>query len=126
MAVEHNPAYRISAALTYTAQLLQVLAFYLDVRLPYKMLYRYTVQIICFFRFNLTMFISSDFCSSDMNKLQFSRRVARLNANILHLCFTQNTNLGSLRPSETLHNILQLLDTETSDLGRCVIHCRCL
>lgn len=99
IAVEHNPAYRISAALTYTAQLVHVLAFYLDIRLPYKMLY-------------------SDFCSSDMNKMQFSRRVARLNANILHLCFSQNTNLCSLRPSETLHNILQLLDTENTDLGR--------
>lgn len=38
--VEQNPAYRISAALTYTAQLVHVLAFYLDVKLPYKLLYR--------------------------------------------------------------------------------------
>lgn len=36
-----NSAYRISAALTYTTQLLHLLSFYLDVRLPYKILYRY-------------------------------------------------------------------------------------
>jgi beclin 1-associated autophagy-related key regulator len=38
--VEQNPAYTISAALTYTAQLVNVLAFYLDVRLPRKQYYR--------------------------------------------------------------------------------------
>lgn len=38
--VELNPAYKISAGLTYTAQLVQMLAFYLDIRLPYKMLIR--------------------------------------------------------------------------------------
>lgn len=39
--MEHNPAYNISAALTYTTQLVNVLAFYLDVRLPNKLCYRY-------------------------------------------------------------------------------------
>ncbi|KAK9695638.1 Vacuolar sorting 38 and autophagy-related subunit 14 [Popillia japonica] len=97
--VEQNPAYRISAALTYTAQLVHVLAFYLDVKLPYKLLY-------------------SDFCSSDMSEQQFNRRVARLNANVLHLCFSQNTDLNLLQPSQTLHNILQLLDPKVTDLGR--------
>ncbi|KAF2899294.1 hypothetical protein ILUMI_06874 [Ignelater luminosus] len=97
--VAQNPAYNISAALTYTAQLVNVLAFYLDVRLPHKMFY-------------------SDFCSSCMSEHQFSRRVARLNANILHLCFTQNTNIETLYPLRTLHNILQLLDTNITDLGR--------
>lgn len=38
--LEQNVAFTISAALTYTAQLVNVLAFYLDVRLPYKMTYR--------------------------------------------------------------------------------------
>lgn len=40
-ATERNPGYNISAALTYTAQLVNVLAFYLDVRLPCKLHYRY-------------------------------------------------------------------------------------
>lgn len=49
--VEHNPAYRISAALTYTAQLVNVVAFYLDVRLPYKMLYRYAATCPAYCKF---------------------------------------------------------------------------
>lgn len=53
-----------------------------------------------------------------MNEQQFSRRVARLNANILQLCFTQNINLGTLHPAQTLHNILQLIDINSTDLGR--------
>lgn len=35
----NNHAYRISAALTYTTQLVHLFSFYLDVRLPYKLLY---------------------------------------------------------------------------------------
>ena len=37
---ERNPGYNISAALTYTAQLINVLAFYLDVPLPCQLKYR--------------------------------------------------------------------------------------
>lgn len=32
----HNPAYNISAALTYATQLVNVLAYYVNIRLPYK------------------------------------------------------------------------------------------
>lgn len=53
-----------------------------------------------------------------MNEQQLNRRVARLNANVLHLCFSQNTDLNFLQPSQTLHNILQLLDPKVTDLGR--------
>lgn len=35
-----NCAYRISAALTYTTQLVHLLSFFLDVRLPYRLNYR--------------------------------------------------------------------------------------
>ncbi|KAF5292929.1 hypothetical protein FQA39_LY13809 [Lamprigera yunnana] len=99
IAVEHNSAYNISAALTYTAQLVNVLAFYLDIRLLHKMSY-------------------SDLCGSDIKEETFARRVARLNANVLQLCFSQSTHLIMLHPSRTLHNILQLLDPNISDLGR--------
>ncbi|GLH05602.1 Uncharacterized protein GBIM_11196 [Gryllus bimaculatus] len=95
----HNPAYNISAALTYTTQLVNILAFYLDVRLPTKLCY-------------------SDFCGHELKTPQFIRRVARLNSNVLHLCFSQNVNPNLLHPSHTLQNILHLLDTEVSDLGR--------
>lgn len=35
----HNPAYNISAALTYTTQLVNVIAYYVNVKLPYKLSY---------------------------------------------------------------------------------------
>lgn len=38
--LKRNPAHNISAALTYTTQLVNILAFYLDVRLPSKLCYR--------------------------------------------------------------------------------------
>nr|XP_015838946.1 PREDICTED: beclin 1-associated autophagy-related key regulator [Tribolium castaneum] len=97
--VEHNPAYNISAALTYTAQLINVLAFYFNVRLPYRMVY-------------------SDFCGSYMDEAQFTRRVARLNANVLYLCFSQNIDLSYLKSCETVHNLLRLIDTSNPHLGR--------
>ncbi|XP_060515756.1 beclin 1-associated autophagy-related key regulator [Cylas formicarius] len=97
--VEQNPAFSISAALTYTAQLVNVLSFFLNIRLPHKLSY-------------------GDFCNIDMNEQQFTRRVARLNSNILYLCISQNIDISSLHPSGTIHNILQLIQNESSDLGR--------
>ncbi|KAF4520010.1 hypothetical protein B566_EDAN007158 [Ephemera danica] len=97
--VEHNPAYTISAALTYTSQLVNVLSYYLDVRLPRKQCY-------------------SDFCRLEMTDQQFARRVARLNSNILHLCFTQNVPIKLLHPTRTLQNLMLLFNTGVSDLGR--------
>lgn len=38
--IERNPAYCISAALTYTAQLVSLISYFLNIRLPYKMVYR--------------------------------------------------------------------------------------
>lgn len=97
--VDFNPAYNISAALTYTTQLVNMLAYYLDVRLPAKLCY-------------------SDFCSNELGKGKFMKKVARLNWNVLHLCFSQNVNPSLLKPESTLANILLLLDQTVSDLGR--------
>lgn len=97
--VEMNPAFSISAALTYTAQLVNVLSFFLNVRLPFKMVY-------------------SEFSSNTINEQQFARRVARLNANILYLCITQKIDINALRVNATIHNVLQLKDNESADLGR--------
>ncbi|KAE8746410.1 beclin 1-associated autophagy-related key regulator-like [Frankliniella occidentalis] len=96
---ERNPGYNISAALTYTTQLINVLAFYLDVRLPCKLHY-------------------SDFCGTELSEQKFAKRVARLNWNVLHLCFSQSVSPDLLHPNHTLSNILHLLDTQVSDLGR--------
>lgn len=40
VSIADTPSYTISAALTYTAQLVHVLSYYLDVRLPFKMILR--------------------------------------------------------------------------------------
>lgn len=89
----------IAAALTYTAQCVNIISYYLNVRLPYKMFY-------------------GDFLNTYMTETKFARRVARLNANILYLCYTQNVDLGSLRSSQTIHNLLQLFENEQAELGR--------
>ena len=87
------------AALTYTTQLVLLLAYYLDIKLPYKVAY-------------------SDFCAANLTDGQFSRKVARLNANIMFLCYTQKCKLTMLNPSRTLGNIYHLLNLECTDLGR--------
>ncbi|KAF7990810.1 hypothetical protein HCN44_000615 [Aphidius gifuensis] len=95
----HNPAYNISAALTYTTQLVNVIAYYVNVKLPYKLSY-------------------GEFCGNEMSDQKFARKVARLNSNVLHLCFTQNTDIHVLHPMHTLQNLMHLLNTEISDFGR--------
>jgi beclin 1-associated autophagy-related key regulator len=55
-----------------------------------------------------------------MDEAQFTRRVARLNANVLYLCFSQNIDLSNLKACETIHNILKLMDTSNPHLGRLV------
>ncbi|CAH1402700.1 unnamed protein product [Nezara viridula] len=97
--VDFNPAYNISAALTYTTQLVNMLAFFLDVRLPAKLCY-------------------SDFCTHEMSKNKFTKKVARLNWNVLHLCLSQNVDPRLLNPERTLSNLVLLLDQTVSDLGR--------
>lgn len=62
--------------------------------------------------------IASDFCKKELNEQSFSRKVARLNTNILYLCYTQRVKLSTLSPSHTLENISKLLSLEYSDLGR--------
>lgn len=54
----------------------------------------------------------------DMGEQQFQRRVARLNSNVLYLCYTQNIKLKNIQPTHTLENISMLLNTSISDLGR--------
>ncbi|KAJ8673586.1 hypothetical protein QAD02_004848 [Eretmocerus hayati] len=97
--VMHNPAYNITAALAYATQLVIVLAYLLNVRLPYKLAY-------------------GEFYASEMSDHKFVRKVAKLNSNILYLCFTQNTSTTVLHPLHTLQNLMHLLNTDISDLGR--------
>jgi len=92
-------AYRIVGGLTYTAQLTQLLSFYLNVRLPHKIAY-------------------GDFCRKLLNEEQFRRKISRLNSNIMYLAYTQQVKLRALIEQHTLENLLAILDLERSDLGR--------
>lgn len=48
----HNPVYNISAALTYATQLVNIIAYYVNVRLPYKLAYGYvTIFHFLFFQY---------------------------------------------------------------------------
>lgn len=94
-----NPAHTIAGALTYTTQLLQIMCYYLDIRLPYKVSY-------------------SDFCTTALSEAQFNRKVTRLNANILYVCYNQGCRLNDLRPTHTLENIQKLLNPTHACLGR--------
>ena len=93
-----NHAYRIAAALTYIAQLVQAISFYLDVRLPHKVAY-------------------NDFSTMLLNEQQFRKKVARLNLNVVYLCYTQNLAMRQVQPARTFENIFQLLDLRNGAFG---------
>ncbi|XP_076321785.1 beclin 1-associated autophagy-related key regulator-like isoform X1 [Tachypleus tridentatus] len=98
-----NPGYNIAAALTHLTQLVSVLAFYLNQQLP---------QNLCY----------SEFCSHELTEEQFAHKVAKLNANVLHLCLSQNVDSNLLSPRRTIPNLILLLDPNVSDLGRCGVY----
>lgn len=62
--------------------------------------------------------IFSDFCKKELTEESFTRKVGRLNTNILYLCYTQRVKLHQLSPNHTLENITKLLSDKFSDLGR--------
>ncbi|EEB19373.1 conserved hypothetical protein [Pediculus humanus corporis] len=95
--LNENQAYNISAALCYTAQLVNLLAFYLDVLLPNRLTY-------------------SDFYSTDISDSKFYKKISKLNINILYLCFSQGIDTSLLNPKHTLCNLLHLVNH--SNLGR--------
>uniref|UniRef100_T1JJT5 Beclin 1-associated autophagy-related key regulator n=1 Tax=Strigamia maritima TaxID=126957 RepID=T1JJT5_STRMM len=88
-----NPAYAITAGLTYTTQLICVLSFFMDLNLPHELNY-------------------SDFCSHELNRDRFVQKVAKMNANVLHLCFHHGVNPDKLHPRQTIRNLLHLLNSE--------------
>lgn len=92
-----NQAYNISAALCYTTQLVNLLAFYLDILLPNRLSY-------------------VDFCSTDISDQKFYKKISKLNTNILYLCFSQGVDTSLLNPKHTLCNLLHLVNY--SHLGR--------
>ncbi|XP_077476528.1 beclin 1-associated autophagy-related key regulator [Stigmatopora argus] len=94
-----NPAHTISAALCYATQLLTILSHILDVNLPKK---------LC----------NSEFCGENLSRFRFTRALRKLNANTLHLCFSQHVDSDKLHPHHTLRNIMFLVSTNNANLGR--------
>ncbi|GAB6021093.1 hypothetical protein CHUAL_003726 [Chamberlinius hualienensis] len=97
--VTQKQAHGIITALTYITQLVTVLSFYLDVWLPHR---------IC----------HSDFCIQELSPKEFEGLVGKLNANVVHLCLSQNVNPEFLRAKRTAANLALLLDPTSCDLGR--------
>ncbi|OXB57952.1 hypothetical protein ASZ78_009359 [Callipepla squamata] len=60
----------------------------------------------------------SEFCGENLSRHRFTRAVKKLNANILHLCFSQHVNLDLLHPLHTLRNLMYLVSPDTENLGR--------
>lgn len=100
VAVGHNnPAHAITAGLTYVSQMVYIMSVFLGVNLPHRLCY-------------------SDFCTHELNEEKFSRKATKLNMNILHLCFSQNVSPELLHPRHTVRNLLLLVNSESSELGR--------
>jgi len=64
--------------------------------------------------FKIFMFFYSVFCGSEMAEKLFKNAVARLNQNILYLCFSQGVQeYHQLDTKNTLQNVLYLLRCPT-------------
>uniref|UniRef100_A0A023GFW1 Putative beclin 1-associated autophagy-related key regulator-like protein n=1 Tax=Amblyomma triste TaxID=251400 RepID=A0A023GFW1_AMBTT len=85
-----NVGYTLAAGLMYAAQMVAVLAYYLDVPLPHSLCY-------------------SQFGARDESEEDFRNWVARLNSNVLHLCASQGLEPPLLRPRTTLRNLSLLV-----------------
>lgn len=69
----------------------------------------------------LTWFYSfhfSEFRNGDLINGKFNKKVAKLNANVIHMCSSQGIHATSLQPRKTIPNLLLLFDDEQADLGR--------
>lgn len=96
---ERNPAFRIGAGLAYTTHLVKNLASYLDVILPAR--------------------LDHDIFSKKLlDDTQFSYNVAKLNANVIHLCVSQGVDISLLHPQRTLKNLMLLFNFNVSNIGR--------
>ncbi|CAB3983709.1 Beclin 1-associated autophagy-related key regulator [Paramuricea clavata] len=98
-----SSAFSLTAGLTYTCQLLDLMAFFLDVTLP--------KDVNC-----------SDFCLRDLSASEFRSAVLRLNTNVMYLCLSQNVNIQMLHPKRTLQNIHACLQSDNIELGRFGAH----
>ncbi|XP_035206014.1 beclin 1-associated autophagy-related key regulator-like [Stegodyphus dumicola] len=97
---QFDAAYGISAALAYTAQLVGILALYLDAHVPKRSSF-------------------SEFCGHITSKKKFLHKVAKLNANIIHLCLAQGVDISNINAHQTISNLLLIFDPEARERQRC-------
>lgn len=86
-----NCLHGMSAALTYTSQILSVLSFIFNIRLPHKLSY-------------------SEFCLDGMTDSILTYKVAKLNANVMYLCLAQGMDTELIHPRKTLFNLSLLFN----------------
>ena len=96
--VHANPALEIPAALTYTCQALKVASKILDVNLPHRINF-------------------GDFGNPYINQKKLFDSIAKLNMNIIYLCFSQLVSLNKISPVQTLQNLDMCLSSDNPNLG---------
>uniref|UniRef100_T1KH70 Uncharacterized protein n=2 Tax=Tetranychus urticae TaxID=32264 RepID=T1KH70_TETUR len=105
-----NPAFRITAALSNISQLISVASDILDIRLPKKQKYfDFYTAYDCYKPKEPELFPSEN---------ELLHRAAKLNANIIYLCLSQNVHFDFLNPSSTGKNLNAFFDANNSNLGR--------
>ncbi|XP_070503000.1 beclin 1-associated autophagy-related key regulator [Chironomus tepperi] len=95
-----HKTYSIVAALTFIAQLINSLSFYLDVRLPYKI-------------------TSDDFVKVNLNEQQFRKKINKLNYIVAYIGYMQNIPKSNIHSSfiiENLRNILHIISDRKESL----------
>lgn len=80
----------ILSGLTYIVQFVNLIAFYLNIVLPYNLPH-------------------SKFCTQALKENQFQNAVAKLNTNIVFLSIQQNIQVTNLLPKHTLENLCHFL-----------------
>lgn len=96
---ERNSAFRIGAGLSFTTQLVNNIASYLDVILPANL-------------------EPDSFDRQLLDDTKFTYNVAKLNANVIHLCISQGVDPSLLHPQRTLKNLMLLFNLNICDIGR--------
>lgn len=92
-------AFEAAAGLMHLAQMIKVLAFYLDLKLPYA---------LCF----------SEFAIETLTEEGLRNKVARLNANVVFMCASQRVDSLQIRPKQAMRNVLSLIDVVKRDTPR--------
>lgn len=90
-ALESSNRANFLSGLTHTVQFVNLIAFYLNILLPYNLPH-------------------NKFCNQSLTIDQFQNAIAKLNTNILFLCIQQHIPISNLLPKQTLENIHHFLD----------------